>query len=115
MRMPAAARERNLHLVLLASLALIFLWSAIRPYDRATWWLEVFPAIIGVFLLAVTYERFRFSRLAYVMVWLHAIVLLVGGHYTYAEVPLFNNAARCGYRSPAIPRRTGGGSRCFHP
>ena len=90
MRMPAADRDRNLHLGLLASLALIFLWSAIRPYDRPTWWLEVFPAILGVFLLAVTYTRFRFSRLAYVMVWLHAVVLLVGGHYTYAEVPLFN-------------------------
>jgi putative membrane protein len=90
MRMPAAERERNFHLGLLTSLALIFLWSAMRPYDRLTWFLEVFPAIVGVFLLAVTYERFRFSRLAYVMVWLHAMVLLVGGHYTYAEVPLFN-------------------------
>lgn len=90
MRMHAADRERNFHLALLASLALIFLWSAIHPYDRLTWWLEVSPAIIGVFLLVRTYERFRFSRLAYVMVWLHAIVLLVGGHYTYAEVPLFN-------------------------
>jgi len=88
--MNAADRERNFHLGLLLSLALIFLWSAIRPYDRLTWWLEVFPAIIGMFLLAVTYARFPFSRLAYVMVWLHAIVLLVGGHYTYAEVPLFN-------------------------
>ncbi len=87
---PAAERDRNFHLGLLASLALIFLWSAIRPYDRLTWWLEVLPAIIGVLLLAVTYARFPFSRLAYVMVWLHAIVLLVGGHYTYAEVPLFN-------------------------
>ena len=90
MRMHATDRERNLHLGLLTSLALIFLWSAIRPYDRLTWFLEVFPAIVGVFLLAATYTRFRFSRLAYVMVWLHAVVLLVGGHYTYAEVPLFN-------------------------
>ncbi|HYA37341.1 MAG TPA: DUF2238 domain-containing protein [Candidatus Methylomirabilis sp.] len=90
MRMRAADYDRNVHLGLLTSLALIFLWSAVRPYDRLTWYLEVFPAIVGVFLLVVTYARFRFSRLAYVMVWLHAIVLLVGGHYTYAEVPLFN-------------------------
>lgn len=88
--MRSVDRDRNFHLGLLASLALIFLWSAIRPYDRPTWFLEVFPAILGVFLLAVTYARFRFSRLAYVMVWLHAVVLLVGGHYTYAEVPLFD-------------------------
>jgi len=88
--MNAADREHNFHLGLLTSLALIFLWSAIGPYDRLTWWLEVFPAIIEVLLLTVTYASFRFSRLAYVMVWLHAIILLVGGHFTYAEVPLFN-------------------------
>jgi len=88
--MRATDRDRNIHLGLLTSLTLIFLWSAIRPYDRLTWFLEVFPVMLGVFLLMVTYARFPFSRLAYVMVWLHAVVLLIGGHYTYAEVPLFN-------------------------
>jgi len=88
--MRATDRDRNIHLGLLTSLTLIFLWSAIRPYDRLTWFLEVFPVMLGVFLLVVTYARFPFSRLAYVMVWLHAVVLLIGGHYTYAEVPLFN-------------------------
>lgn len=73
-------REWNFHLGLLTSLALIFLWSAIRPYDRLTWLLEVFPVILGVFLLAVTYTCFRFSRLVYVMIWLYAIILLVGAH-----------------------------------
>ena len=88
--MRATDRDRNIHLGLLTSLTLIFLWSAIRPYDRLNWFLEVFPVMLGVFLLMVTYARFPFSRLAYVMVWLHAVVLLIGGHYTYAEVPLFN-------------------------
>ncbi len=46
--------------------------------------------MVGVVVLAATYGRFRFSRLAYGMMWMHAVVLLIGAHYTYAEVPLFN-------------------------
>ena len=68
----------------------VFIWSAIEPKDRPTWLLEVFPVIIGVGVLAVTYNKFRLTSLLYVLILLHCIVLLVGGHYTYAEVPLFN-------------------------
>lgn len=68
----------------------VFIWSAIEPKDRATWFLEVFPVILGVFVLAVTYRSFRLTTLLYVLILLHSLVLLVGGHYTYAEVPLFN-------------------------
>jgi putative membrane protein len=71
-------------------LAAVFFWSAIEPLDRFTWFLEVFPAIIGVAVLLYVYPRFRFTNLAYGLIWVHAVILLVGGHYTYAEMPLFN-------------------------
>jgi putative membrane protein len=69
----------------------VFIWSAIEPKDRPTWYLEVFPVMIGVVVLAVTYKSFRLTPLLYVLILLHCIVLLVGGHYTYAEVPLFDD------------------------
>jgi len=78
-------------LIWIAILAGVFIWSAIEPRDRPTWYLEVFPVIIGVVVLAATYKSFRLTPLLYVLILLHCIVLLVGGHYTYAEVPLFND------------------------
>ncbi len=68
----------------------VFLWSAINPHDRFTWFLEVLPALLGLAILAATYKRFRLTRLAYWLILVHAIILMIGGHYTYAEVPLFN-------------------------
>lgn len=68
----------------------VFIWSAINPHDYFTWFLEVAPALIGLVLLAVTYRSFRFTVLAYWLMLIHAVILMVGGHYTYAEVPLFN-------------------------
>lgn len=65
-----------------------FVWSAIEPYDRLTWWLEVTPAIIALLILATTRGRFVLTPLLYVLILLHAVILMVGGHYTYAEVPL---------------------------
>jgi len=65
-------------------------WSAIEPRDRAVWWLEVLPALIGFALLLFTRTRFPLTPLAYVLVLAHCIILFVGGHYTYAEVPLFD-------------------------
>lgn len=82
--------DKNFLIVLLFLLGGVFIWSAISPHDRFTWFLEVFPVILGVILLAFTYRRFKFSRLVYIMVLLHSIILLIGGHYTYAEMPLFN-------------------------
>ena len=78
-------------LIWIAVLAGVFIWSAIEPKDRPTWLLEVFPVIIGVVVLAATYNLFRLTPLLYVLILLHFIVLLVGGHCTYAEVPLFND------------------------
>ncbi len=75
---------------LLLSLAAVFVWSAVRPHDYFTWFLETWPAMVGVAVLVATHRRFRFTTLVYGMIWVHAVVLLVGGHYTYAEVPLFD-------------------------
>jgi len=76
--------------VLALGLGVIGVWSAIAPYDLPTWFLEAGPVLIAVPLLVVTYRRFPLSQLAYGMIWLHAVILLIGAHYTYAEVPLFN-------------------------
>jgi len=65
-------------------------WSAWHPHDYFTWMLEVFPAFIGLAVLAVTYPRFHFSYAVYVLILAHMAILFVGGHYTYANVPLFN-------------------------
>lgn len=76
--------------VLGGSLAVVFAWSGFNPREVATWWLEVMPVIIGIPVLVATYHRFPLTPLAYVLVSLHAVILLTGGHYTYAEVPVFN-------------------------
>ncbi|HKR63952.1 MAG TPA: DUF2238 domain-containing protein [Thermoanaerobaculia bacterium] len=64
------------------------LWSAIRPLEYFTWFLEVFPALIGVALLLATRRRFPLTPLLCVLLFLHALILIVGGHYTYAKVPV---------------------------
>lgn len=61
--------------------------SGISPYDRVTWWLEVAPVLVALPLLSGTYRRFPLTTLVYVCIALHAIVLIVGGAYTYARVP----------------------------
>ncbi|HCC80189.1 MAG TPA: DUF2238 domain-containing protein [Methylophaga sp.] len=66
-------------------------WSGIEPKDQLTWFLEVLPALIGGAVLLFTYQQFRLTPLLYLLILLHCIVLMVGGHYTYAEVPLFDN------------------------
>lgn len=68
----------------------ILAWSVIKPHDLFTWFLETFPAMAAVIILIATYRKFRFTNLAYILIWAHAVILLVGGHYTYAEVPLFD-------------------------
>ena len=70
--------------------AVVFVWSAIQPADFLTWVLEVSPAVIGLGVLLATRRTFPLTTLVYWLILLHCIVLLVGGHYTYAEVPLFD-------------------------
>lgn len=74
--------------VVLFFLALVI--SGISPRDRLTWFLEVAPALIAFVILAGTFKKFRFSSLVYFLLLIHSIVLMIGGHWTYAEVPLFN-------------------------
>ena len=66
------------------------IWSGINPHDYFTWFLEVFPAIIGLVVLSLTFKKFQFTYFTYVFILIHCYILFVGGHYTYAEVPLFD-------------------------
>jgi putative membrane protein len=75
-------------LALLVSLLAVLVWSGIEPHDRFTWVLEVAPVLIGVPVLIHLWPRLRFTRLVYTLLWIHATILMVGGKYTYAEVPL---------------------------
>jgi putative membrane protein len=84
------SRIRPAHLLLLIFVLLVLAWSAWRPAERLTWWLEVFPALIGLILLAATYRRFPLTTLCYTAIALHMTILFIGGHYTYARVPLFD-------------------------
>jgi len=65
----------------------VLLWSGFEPKDTVTWMLEVVPAVAAAIILFATRRRFPLTRLAYVLILVHCIILMVGGHYTYAEVP----------------------------
>jgi len=75
-------------IVLLVVGAALLVWSGVAPTDRTTWVLEVFPIFIAVPLLAATAQRFPLTPLAYRLIFVHALILMLGGHYTYAQVPL---------------------------
>ncbi len=66
----------------------VLTWSAIEPKDFVTWCLEVFPAVLGAVILWLTRNRFPLTTLVYVLILVHCVILMIGGHYTYAEVPL---------------------------
>jgi putative membrane protein len=88
--MPATSpRQDHLARAWLAVYMLVLLWSAIRPADATTWLLEVLPALLYLLLLAVTRRRYPLTPLLYGLILVHSIILMVGGHYTYAEVPAF--------------------------
>ena len=87
MSQPSATRRTELIALLVIGSALL-VWSGINPADRTTWILEVAPVFIAVPLLVVTAPRFPFTPLAYRLIFVHALILMLGGHYTYAEVPL---------------------------
>ena len=79
---------RRYPLLLLLVVTAGLLWSGLAPYDRTTWWLEIFPILIGAPILVATHRRFPLTSLLYTLLALHAVILMVGGHYTYARVPL---------------------------
>jgi putative membrane protein len=83
--------ERNrLGLGLVALVLAVLVWSGIRPHDRFTWFMEVFPVLLGVPLLLAIHRRFPLTPLLTVLLALHACILMLGGKYTYAEVPIGN-------------------------
>ncbi|MBD3654068.1 DUF2238 domain-containing protein [Kangiella sp.] len=75
----------------IAIFMVVFIWSGIGPKDRMTWMLEVAPAVLGFIALVITYKRFPLTPMLYILILIHSIILIVGGHYTYAEVPLFDD------------------------
>jgi putative membrane protein len=80
--------KRGQLLLLLGLTAAALAVSGIHPHDRTTWWLEVFPVLLGVPLLIATRRRFPLTPLLYLLLFVHALILMLGGHYTYARVPL---------------------------
>ena len=80
--------KRTEALVLLAAGAVALVLSGIAPARRGTWWLEIAPVLIAVPLLLLTARRFPLTPLAYRLIFIHALILMLGGHYTYARVPL---------------------------
>jgi len=81
-------RGASYPLTLLTVGAVLLAISAVHPYDTATWWMEVFPIFIAVPILLATYRRFPLTPLVYTLIFVHACILMLGGHYTYARVPL---------------------------
>jgi putative membrane protein len=84
------ALDRNLMWSWVVVFSAVLGWSAISPHDYPTWWLEVLPALVAAGILWFTRESFPLTRLAYILILIHCVILMVGGHYTYAEVPLFD-------------------------
>ena len=78
----------NEPLILLLTGILLLAITAIHPHDYTTWWMETAPIFIAVPIFIVTYKNYTLTPLVYRLLFLHAIILMVGGHYTYAEVPL---------------------------
>jgi putative membrane protein len=80
----------KLHLLLLICFLIASVASFIGCKEAFTWFLECIPAFLGVLVLLLTYKNFKFSNFTYWMILVHCLILIIGGHYTYAEVPLFN-------------------------
>ena len=74
----------------LSGFSIVLVWSGIEPHDQFTWFLEVLPAIVGLGLMVVTFKRFPLTPMLYGFILIHCWILMVGGQYSYAEVPLFD-------------------------
>jgi len=81
-------KTSNEPLILLIAGCVMLAITAINPHDYTTWWLETFPIFIALPILVATYRRYSLTPLVYRLLFVHATILMVGGHYTYAEVPL---------------------------
>jgi len=74
--------------LLLGALVLALLLSAVKPYDGLTWWLETFPVLLGLPIILITHKKFPLTPLGYRLLFVHALILILGAHYSYARVPL---------------------------
>jgi putative membrane protein len=81
---------RQIHFFLLICFVVVFIWSAYKPYQLGTWFLEVIPIGLGTIIIIYTYNKFRLTTPVYLLLCLGAIMVLIGGHYTYGKEPLFN-------------------------
>ncbi|MGD6892924.1 DUF2238 domain-containing protein [Bacillus mobilis] len=79
-----------IHLFLLLVVMAVCIWSVINPAKHSTWAAEAIPAIFGLFIIITMYNKFRLTTLSYIIITTLSIIMFVGGHYTYSEVPLFN-------------------------
>ena len=80
-------------IILLSIFFAVLIWSGIAPKDSFTWVLEVAPAVIGLLVLFFTRKTFPLTPMLYILILIHSIILMIGGHYTYAEVPFFDTVA----------------------
>ena len=80
---------KNIYIMLVVFFGTL-IWSIINPKEGFTCFLEIIPAIIGLLILVFTFRKFRFTDFTYLFILVHCIILFVGGHYTYADVPLFD-------------------------
>ncbi|UQD52032.1 DUF2238 domain-containing protein [Bacillus methanolicus] len=83
-------KYKAIHIFLLLAVIGVFIWSAIKPAGYLTWIMEVLPAVVVLIIVISTYNKFRLTTLSYVIIAILSILMFVGGHYTYAKVPLFN-------------------------
>jgi putative membrane protein len=80
----------TIHLLFLFLVAVVFIWSAIKPAGYLIWLMEVIPAVVVLIIAIATYKKFRLTTLSYFIISILSIIMFVGGHYTYDDVPLFN-------------------------
>lgn len=81
----------DIPLILLCMTLGALAYSWVGAYDPYTWRLEVAPVVVALPILVLTYGRFRFTNMVYGLIFLHCLALIIGGHYTYARVPLFTD------------------------
>jgi len=82
--------SRRLALILLLIFSIVLVRSSINPFDPFIWFLEILPAVVGIFFMILVSPNFRFTNLVNILVFIHCLILLLGAHYSYAEVPIFN-------------------------
>ncbi|MCU5120202.1 DUF2238 domain-containing protein [Bacillus cereus] len=83
-------KSKMIHLFLLLIVTAVFIWSVIKPARYSSWAAEAIPAVLGLIIIIAIYNKFRFTTLSYIIIAILAIIMFIGGHYTYSKVPLFN-------------------------